>query len=456
MASGIGMMMSSLEFLDNGSGGGTALDGTFTEGEGEAAMGITKTGATSGSISAFPATLSSGPLAGFPYLSGVVGATRYVFACADIGVSMPWCDNILAGSLQVHDDTGAYGTGAGFQGALQGVVDLTPANPVSLVFQITDLTLPFTLDPAKVPAYQAFSGRGNAAQGFAVGIEGYLSRMQTALVALAQVGSSSQNVLSDAVDSAKGTLDNGARCLPTLFGTPGVPDPALPDAMDAVFPIYQAAIGTSARPMPAGTPASNFFQAYNRIAGLDLTSLGITTPFAVTASSFVFGQGAGTVTTIGTRFLYAKAAVGAFDPAVATPRIDETPAAFRASFEAMRLAPAGSTARDGSISYAELLCIGAGAPPTGVTATAAPGQVTLTWNAALNATGYTVYRSTQPGVTQTSAGATAFPIAVPLPAAPAPPFTDPSAAAGTTYYYVVTSTNASGEGGISREVSATP
>ena len=444
MASGMGMMMSALEYLDNGLGGAgaVAMDGKFTAGESEAAMGLAPTGASSSTVMAQPAL----------YLSGVVAGTPYTFICADAvnPLDTSWCDGNPPGSLQVYADTdtvtgAGYGDGAGFQGALLGTVDLTPANPVSTVFQVTDIGLPFGLDPARVPAYQNFSGQGDAAQTFAIGIVGYLGHLHTAQAALAPAGVGFKNALSDAIDSFSGQLDNGAQCLGVLLG-----NPAIPASLNDIYPIYQAAIGTSARPMPASASPPGFFQAYNRIVGLNLAGLGINV--SVAAAPYVFGQSPGTVTSLGTRFLYAtQAGLGTFDPAVATPRIDRTPVAFQRAFEAMLVAPAVSSSRDNSISYAELLCVGAGAPPTGIAAAvvAAARQVTLTWNKISEATGYTVYRDTKPGVTQTTPNAVAFPSAT-------PPFTDPNARPGNTYYYVVTSTNAEGEGGISREVTATP
>jgi len=115
------------------------------------------------------------------------------------------------------------------------------------------------------------------------------------------------------------------------------------------------------------------------------------------------------------------------------------------------MSPAISSSRDAFVSYAELLCIGAGPPPTGVTATASNGQVKLSWNAASGAVSYSVYRGTSSGVNQSAA--TKF-------TTTSTSYTDATVVHGTTYYYVVTSTNMTGgaaeEGGISREVSVTP
>jgi hypothetical protein len=450
VSAAMGMTVSSIEFLDNGMGG-TALDGVFSAPEAKAALGVTGPSGTNNIGGKF-ATLSSGTLAGSFYLSGVLNGTPYVFACGDIVLGAgaePWCDNNPAGTLQVNSDNDTvtsqgYGSGAGFQGASAGTPSLQNATPVSLVVQLTTFTLQYALNPNQVPTAHAFTGSGNASHGFAIGLEGYLSYLETAQTILTQSGSDqgTQNTLSDAIDGFKGQLDNGAACIVTL-------DANLATALDSIYPIYAAAIGTVGNPMPSGTVPSSFFQSFNQVAGLDLTSLGLTLPVAISGASFIFGQPfGGSVTSLGTRFLYpTQAGLSSFDPVHATPRIDQTPVAFQQAFEAMALAPNASPARDGVVSYAELLCVGAGTVPTGVTATASNGQVTISWNAASGATSYSVYRGTSSGVNQSAA--TKF-------TTTSTSHTDATVTRGTTYYYVVTSTNSDGEGGISREASVTP
>ncbi|WP_127586801.1 polysaccharide lyase family 8 super-sandwich domain-containing protein [Paenibacillus koleovorans] len=84
--------------------------------------------------------------------------------------------------------------------------------------------------------------------------------------------------------------------------------------------------------------------------------------------------------------------------------------------------------------------------PTGLAAVAGNGQVALSWNAVSGATSYTLKRATtsggpytvaQSGITTTS-------------------YTDTGLTAGTTYYYVLSATNAGGEGANSAQVLATP
>jgi O-glycosyl hydrolase/regulation of enolase protein 1 (concanavalin A-like superfamily) len=83
--------------------------------------------------------------------------------------------------------------------------------------------------------------------------------------------------------------------------------------------------------------------------------------------------------------------------------------------------------------------------PTGLVATPGNNEVALTWNASIGATSYNVKRSTTSG----SGYAT---IASPTSAS----YTDSTAVNGTTYYYVVSAVNGSGESANSSQVSATP
>lgn len=83
--------------------------------------------------------------------------------------------------------------------------------------------------------------------------------------------------------------------------------------------------------------------------------------------------------------------------------------------------------------------------PTGLSATAGNGQVTLSWNTVSNATSYNVKRSTTSGSNFTTIGSTG-----------STSFTDTTVTNGTTYYYVVTAVNSAGESAPSSQVSAKP
>lgn len=88
------------------------------------------------------------------------------------------------------------------------------------------------------------------------------------------------------------------------------------------------------------------------------------------------------------------------------------------------------------------------ARPSGIQATAGDNQVTLSWTAAAGATAYNIYYSTAAGQEKTAGGVT-FDNA-----------TSPQVITGlinaTTYYFVVTAVNISGESVVSSEKSATP
>ena len=94
--------------------------------------------------------------------------------------------------------------------------------------------------------------------------------------------------------------------------------------------------------------------------------------------------------------------------------------------------------------------LGAPSAPTGLTATPGDHQVALTWIASAvgSPTSYNVKRSTTSGsgyaaITTSGAQTTTN-------------YTDATAVNGTTYYYVVSAVNATGEGANSTQVSATP
>ncbi|RYD20667.1 MAG: hypothetical protein EOP88_14190, partial [Verrucomicrobiaceae bacterium] len=84
--------------------------------------------------------------------------------------------------------------------------------------------------------------------------------------------------------------------------------------------------------------------------------------------------------------------------------------------------------------------------PAGVTALAAPGLVTLTWSAAAGADTYTILRSTNSG----------GPYEVVAADVAGTSYNDRSVVDGTTYYYVIESSNTSGTGSPTGEITAIP
>jgi fibronectin type 3 domain-containing protein len=85
------------------------------------------------------------------------------------------------------------------------------------------------------------------------------------------------------------------------------------------------------------------------------------------------------------------------------------------------------------------------AAPTGVSATGGANQVTVAWSAVSGATSYNLYWSTSSGLT--TATGTKITSA-------ASPYVQTGLAAGTTYYYLVTAVNGSGESPASTKVNA--
>jgi len=90
------------------------------------------------------------------------------------------------------------------------------------------------------------------------------------------------------------------------------------------------------------------------------------------------------------------------------------------------------------------------AAPTGLTATAGNAQVVLSWTASTGAASYNVKRATVSGGPYTTIATNSSTYINPTS------YTDTTVTNGTTYYYVVSAVNATGESVNSAEVSATP
>ena len=89
--------------------------------------------------------------------------------------------------------------------------------------------------------------------------------------------------------------------------------------------------------------------------------------------------------------------------------------------------------------------VGAPSAPTGLVATAGDSRAMLSWSASSGATGYMIKRATASGGPFATVGT-----------APVPLFVDTSATNGSTFFYVVSATNSSGESANSAQVSAAP
>ena len=114
---------------------------------------------------------------------------------------------------------------------------------------------------------------------------------------------------------------------------------------------------------------------------------------------------------------------------------------------ALGTTPSGYTVKLSAVSGTLSVVVSAPDAPAGLTATAGQGQVSLSWNASAGATSYTVLRSTTSGsgYAQVTGGSTTV-----------TNFTDTTVTNGTTYYYVVTSTNLGGTSVSSNQASAQP
>jgi len=86
-------------------------------------------------------------------------------------------------------------------------------------------------------------------------------------------------------------------------------------------------------------------------------------------------------------------------------------------------------------------------PPTGLSATAGNGQVSIAWNNIASATSYNIYWSTNTGVTKTTGT---------MISNVSSPYVQTGLANGITYYYVVTAVNNYGESAESSQVSGAP
>jgi fibronectin type 3 domain-containing protein len=107
--------------------------------------------------------------------------------------------------------------------------------------------------------------------------------------------------------------------------------------------------------------------------------------------------------------------------------------------------PAGESANSAQSSATPQVPSAPPSTPTKLTATAGNAQVSLTWTASAGATSYNLKRGTTSGGPYTQ-----------LAAVTSTAYTDSSVTNGTTYYYVVSAVDATGESANSAQSSATP
>lgn len=114
-----------------------------------------------------------------------------------------------------------------------------------------------------------------------------------------------------------------------------------------------------------------------------------------------------------------------------------------------------STITTAATTAATTVASGTTAPsaPTGVSATAGNGQVTISWSDVTGATSYNLYMASQSGVTKSNYSSKTGGMAH---TGVTSPYTLTGLTNGTTYYFVATAVNSAGESSESSEVSAAP
>ncbi|MEE8433766.1 MAG: hypothetical protein V3S64_03170, partial [bacterium] len=345
----LGLAVSVAEYLDNGAGSAMALDDVIEDSEVEDATGLTsRSGATLEFFQGSP----------IPFFQIVINTTPYLVVCGDYP-TQPLedsseeeptdiiCDGFPPGTTSLFDDSDGSGrldtanlpAPAVPEG---GSPTLSGVSPVNLVVQMGDLLLPIAVNQAKLARMESFLG-GEDPDGeyFTIGVSGYLDLLQAASDKLAEFSGSEggDSIISENINATRSLLDNGGDCL-------AGDDAAGAALLDLLFAIYDSAPGTVRNPEPELVD----FTFKNIAANSQLEAGGVQVPLS--PEQFIFRA------PIGFKFLYPIAVpANGFDVSNATPRVDEAAAAFRTEFENIpRLAPGGSEADDGDITFLELSC----------------------------------------------------------------------------------------------------
>jgi len=303
-------------------------------------------------------------------VSAVVGGNSYILVCD--AVDTP---NVCGGApatTQVYTDPDGSGrltptVLAGGQAANASAVlaAIASATSVGLIVQISNLSPPATFPVAQTLFLPGYLGAGEPQEPYRIGLGGYLKSMSAASTALsAGGGQAGGSTVTTYINALVNKFDNGAVCtLPAPLNTYGT---SLVAYLNAFAPIYAAAAGTIAHPVPAGASPTYFSNqnlvstsiapAIDAINALLPSGIPVSIQLPDPNQGITYAFAGGKIANY--KFLYPTAPnLFPFDATQATPRVDQAYAAFISQFEAVPIF-APSIAGDGVLTFMEILCAG--------------------------------------------------------------------------------------------------
>ncbi len=352
------------------------LDGTISQAEIDAAF--TATYQVPRLLPLAPATISLSPtvpptVVVTPVLQvvAVVAGRPYILVCD--AADTPNVCGAAPAKTQVYDDPDGSGrltpgiTAGGPSGNASTVLAaIASATSVGLIVQLSDLSPPATFSADATLFLPGYLGAGQPQGPFKIGLGGYLSAMSTASGVLATGGGQpGGSTVTSYINALVAKFDNGGACKyrPPLDAYDTA---TLVGYLNAFAPIYAAAAGTFAHPVPAGA-SSTYFSTRNLVPvsiGPAVNAVNATLPKSLPVSiqlpdpnkGITYAFAGGTIPSY--KFLYPTAPdLFPFDASHATPRVDQAFAAFVSQFEAIPIF-APSVAADGDLTFMEILCAG--------------------------------------------------------------------------------------------------